>query len=482
MKETLKIDNLTVAFGSGDEEQTAVRGVSLSIAPGETLALVGESGCGKTVLCKSILHLLCSRGKISSGAITLDGKDITNASEREMISYRGKDVAMVFQDPMTALDPAFSVGDQIAEVIEIHEKVTRNEAKARAVELMKLVKIDDAESGYHRKPYQFSGGMRQRIAIAAAVAAGPKLLLADEPTTALDEETQREILRLLKDVRKASNSAVLFITHDLSLVEEMAERVAVMKDGRIVETGRTEEVFRNPKHEYTVKLLGYLDYNKNKGHNHRLANKKGEAVLTVEGLCKSYKTGRKQRRNVLENFSMEIDRGETVGLVGKSGCGKSTLARCIMGIEKIDSGTVKLRQGAKMQMIFQDTGSSFNDRMTMEQIIGEPLVISGGFSRKEIHDRVMDAMKAVELDEAFAGRNPYRLSGGQRQRAAIARALITEPDIIIADEPLTGLDVTAQAQIVHLIKKLSVERNMSVLFIAHDIPMVNHVSDRIITM
>lgn len=482
MNEILRIDNLTVAFGDGPEESVAVKGVSLGLAPGETLALVGESGCGKTVLCKSILHILCSRGRIKKGNIFLKGRDITHASEKEMNACRGRDAAMVFQDPMTSLDPAFGVGEQIAESMRIHGGISRKEAREKAVELLELLHIPGGAESYSRKPYQFSGGQRQRIAIAVAVAAGPKLLLADEPTTALDEETQGEILTMLRDVCRSMGMAMIFITHDLSLVEEMASRVAVMKNGQILETGPVEQVFAHPSHEYTKKLLGYLDYGRDRGHNHRGGSVPGDVILSVEGLTKAYRSGRKAAAAVLENFSMEIRAGEVVGLVGRSGCGKTTLARCIMGLEKPDAGSIRMAEGAEVQMIFQDTGFAFNDKMTVEEIIAEPLVIRGGFSRSEIRDKVSEAMKAVELDPELRRRHPYRLSGGQRQRAAIARALICEPDLIVADEPLTGLDVTAQAQIVHLLRELSASRRLAVLFIAHDLPMVNHVSHRVIRM
>ncbi len=488
----LEINNLIVSFENPGGRLTAVKGVSLKLSGGRTLALVGESGCGKTVLCKSMLHVLCSRGRIDQGEILLDGKDLTHAPEREMQRYRGSDIAMVFQDPMTSLDPAFSVGEQIAEVVRIHAGRSFGDAKKRAVELMRMVSIPDAEKRYSQRPYQFSGGMRQRIAIAMALAGEPKILLADEPTTALDEQTQQEILRLLKDVQKKTGVAILFITHDLSLVEDIADRVAVMRDGSLVEEGPVKDVFANPHHPYTKKLLGYLDYKKDRGHNHRNSAKE-ELLLSVKNLYKSFKLGRRGKNKVLENFSMDIYKGEIVGVVGRSGCGKSTLARCIMGIDKADRGTIETETDLNIQMIFQDSQAAFNDRMTVRRIIEEPLVIKSG-RRKNLtagsdvlnagsrYRAVMEAMEKVELDESLADRKPYELSGGQRQRAAIARALIAEPDIIIADEPLTGLDVSAQAQIVHLFKKLADSQGLTILFIAHDLPMVNHISGRIIRM
>lgn len=511
MQESLRINNLTVSFETPEGRLTAVKDVSLKLAGGETLALVGESGCGKTVLCKSMLKVLCSRGVIDKGEILLGSKELTAASEREMRDCRGSDIAMVFQDPMTSLDPAFSVGEQIAEALKLHGGLSAKSAKGRALELMQLVSIPEAEKRYSQRPYQFSGGMRQRIAIAIALAGEPDVLLADEPTTALDEQTQEDILRLLKDIQRRTGVAILFITHDLSLVEDIADRVAIMKDGRLVEEGSVREVFRDPQHPYTKKLLGYLDYKKNRGHDHRRAAT-AELQLSVRNLCKSYKLGKGGINSVLEDFSMDIYKGEIVGIVGRSGCGKSTLARCIMGIDKPDSGVIDVNGSVDIQMIFQDSQSAFNDRMTVRQIIEEPLVIGGlftdparggckepsgrqrrikggfgaaaacGYKAESRRRAVEEAMMKVELDTALAARKPYELSGGQRQRVAIARALITEPDLIIADEPLTGLDVSAQAQIVHLFRRLTDEQGLTIMFIAHDLPMVNHISSRIIRM
>ncbi len=478
MAELLKINNLIVSFEQPGGELVAVKGVSLKLDEGETLALVGESGCGKTVLCKSMLNILCDRGRIKDGEILLGDENLIALTEEEMQVRRGSEISMIFQDPMTSLDPAFSVGGQIAEVLRIRKGINKADAKAQAIRLMEMVQISDAEQRYNQRPHQFSGGMRQRIVIAIALAAEPKLLLADEPTTALDEETQNEILRLIKDIQKDTGVAVLFITHDLSLVEDVADRVAIMKDGKMVEEGVVSEVFESPQHEYTKKLLGYLDYKKNRGHNHRGHEPEDKCLVSVRDLNVSFKLDKYRTNHVLNDFNMELHRGEIVGLVGRSGCGKSTLARCIMGLEKY-SGDIRIG-AVNIQMIFQDTGAAFNDRMTIGQIVAEPLVIAGATIDKQT--AVAKALEAVELDESYMARRPYELSGGQRQRVAIARALITNPDVIIADEPLTGLDVSTQAQIVHLLKKLSAEKEMAILFIAHDLPMVNHISDRVIKM
>ena len=534
MNELLKIDNLTVAFrdrrtGSeplheGGDGIVAVRGVDLEIGRGETLALAGESGCGKTVLCKSMLGFLCARGAVEGGSIEYMNSDLAHMTEKQLVKYRGGQIAMIPQDPMTSLDPMVSVGGQIAEAVRLSEKSSAQGAgrspKEVALALMRRVGIEDAEDRYDHRPYQFSGGMRQRIVIAIALAGNPKLILADEPTTALDEETQNEVLALIKSLQKEIGFGMLFITHDLHLVDDMADRVAIMKDGKIVEEGPVSRVFDEPAHEYTKQLLGYLDYYRHRGHSHRSTGDSvwhqetdgaastpsagepssdastaggaaaGEPVLTVASLTKSYGD-----LKVLTDFSLKAYRGEILGIVGKSGCGKSTLACCIMGIEPFESGSIEIAGGRqKAQMIFQGTQDAFNGRMTIEEIIAEPLRIRkgrGNSSEKSsdgrrqndclcTKEKVQSIMEEVGLDPAMAGRRPHELSGGQRQRAAIARALIADPDIIIADEPLTGLDVTAQAKIVHLLRRLVNERDMSLILIAHDRPMVEHVSDRII--
>lgn len=566
----LTINDLIVAFETETGELTAVKGVSLSLAPGETLALVGESGCGKTVLCKSMLKILCERGNIKQGEILLEGKDLVPLQESEMIPYRGSEIAMVFQDPMTSLDPTMPVGRQIAEVIEMaglrkvkaeeeevglngpagckrcmlgaanamsagreeaDRKAIREAARQQAIELMRLVEIDNPELRYDQMPHHFSGGMRQRIAIAIALAGRPKLLLADEPTTALDQETQAQILALLKKI----DITTIFITHDLSLVEDVADRVAIMQAGEIVETGPVKEIFDNPQHPYTKKLLGYLDYGKGRGHNHKHTETvQGEPLVEIKNAKKYFTLGRKNIHKALDDFSMTIHKGEIVGLVGPSGCGKSTLARCIMGMYPLTSGEIIFHRNESAgdnnsemqvcslqptfrsdsnwkQMIFQDSDSAFNPRMTIGEIIAEPMKIAqkqqnakGLFQRKAVgskpfedtncqyckswheqmsmRERVIDLMRQVELDPELIDRHPYEVSGGQRQRAAIARAISVDPDLIIADEPISSLDISTQAQIVHLFRKLQEERNLTILFIAHDLPMVNHISDRIIEM
>lgn len=471
----LSINNLVVAFETDQGELTAVKGVSLSLDSGETLALVGESGCGKTVLCKSMLKILCEKGKIKEGEILLEQQDLVPLREEEIQRCRGSQVAMIFQDPMTSLDPTMPVGRQIAEIIK------GPDARQQALDLMRQVEIDHPEERYYQMPHHFSGGMRQRIAIAIALAGKPRLLLADEPTTALDQRTQTQILKLLKKI----DVATIFITHDLSLAEDIADRVAIMKDGAIVETGSVSQVFEHPQHSYTKKLLGYLDYGKGRGHHHKKpAAEAGSPLVKVENLSKYFSLGKKQVHKALDGFSMNLYKGEILGIVGPSGCGKSTLARCIMGLYRPTSGTITYFNEKKAvswkQMIFQDSASALNPRMTLGQIIGEPLKIAE--KRRPSKERIQAVMEQVELDPDLFDRHPYDVSGGQRQRAAIARAISVEPELILADEPISSLDISTQAQIIHLLSRLRQERGLTILLIAHDLPMVNHISDRVIEM
>lgn len=536
----LKINDLIVAFETENGELTAVKGVSLDVAAGETLALVGESGCGKTVLCKSMLKILCERGNIKQGEILLEERNLVPLTEEEMIPYRGSGIAMVFQDPMTSLDPTMPVGEQIAEMVMIAEqqkaeaaddgktepdrRAIRAAAREKAIELMRLVEIDQPELRYGQMPHHFSGGMRQRIAIAIALAGHPKLLLADEPTTALDQDTQAQILALLKKI----DIATIFITHDLSLVEDIADRVAIMQNGEIVETGPVAQVFENPQHPYTRKLLGYLDYGKGRGHSHRhhflqAGEALQEPLVEIRDLKKYFPIGRKNVHKVLDGFSMDIYKGEILGIVGPSGCGKSTLARCIMGMLPLTGGEIIFHNAETpaactidgpqypyrnasnwKQMIFQDSAAAFNPRMTVGEIIAEPMKLAekkrprsifrnetfettcqyckSWKAKMTMRDRVIDLMRQVELDPGLIDRHPYEISGGQRQRVAIARAISVDPELIVADEPVSSLDISTQAQIIHLFRKLQEERNLTILLIAHDLPMVGHISDRIIQM
>lgn len=519
MDNILKVENFRLSFHGPLGTVCAVKGVDLAVKPGEVLALVGESGCGKTALCRAVMMLHASHASVDGGRILLCGRDVTKMTEKELEQVRGRDAAMVFQDPMTSLNPVLSIGRQIMEPVLIHEKVSKAQVRERAIRLLEQVGIPEPELRFYQYPHHFSGGMRQRAAIAIALALNPRLLIADEPTTSLDIHTQEQIMKLLKEVCSDGRRGMIFVTHDLGLAEEMADRIVVMKGGVIVESGTPQEIFGNPRHEYTKELIRYAGYGKKGSHFHGKAGNlfcaeaddswgeeiSGEtlfreapsgggfteeaqkAMVRVSGLTKSFPVGRKQVRRVLEDFDLTVYKGEILGIVGPSGCGKSTLARCLMGIYEGDGGTITFAEGCRKQMIFQDSASAFNPRMTLEEIIGEPLRIRRRnrqlkISGRELRERVYEMMGLVGLSENLAGRHPYDVSGGQRQRAAIARALITEPDFIIADEPISSLDVSIQAQIVHLLKELHDKRNLTILLIAHDLPMVTHISDRIVEM
>lgn len=491
MEKLLEIKNFKLDFNGPYGIVPAVRGVDLSVGKGETLALVGESGCGKTSLCRSILRLHSSHALIGSGSsVILCGSDISKFSDSEMEAVRGSMASMVFQDPAVSLDPVYSIGRQVMEPLTSHGW-SADSAKTRALELLAMVGIDRAEMRFAQYPHEFSGGMKQRAALAIALAGDPSLLILDEPTTSLDPATQDKIIELIKKLIKGSERAALFVTHDLGLAEDLADRVAVMKDGVIVENGYVDQVFQAPVHEYTEKLLGYVDYGKGKGHRHRtgktppaaVAGRCESTLVSVDRAVKSYALGRHRAHKVLDGISMKISDGEILGIIGDSGCGKTTLAKCITGIEKLDSGDISFQRKCTTQMIFQDSASALDPHMRIRDIIAEPLRIRSPFMRRaEIYSRVDEVMEQTELDKSLADRFPYDISGGQRQRAAIARTLITDPDFIIADEPISSLDVSIQAQIIHMLRDIHDRRGLTMMIIGHDLPMIDHISDRVISL
>lgn len=479
MEKVLIVNNLKLSFRGKEGKIQAVNGVSFEVNAGETLALVGESGCGKTALCRAIMMLHAKHAVIEDGSIVLCGKDVTSMDEKEMLNIRGKDVSMIFQDPMSSLDPTLPIGKQIMKPIRAEKKVARRQA----VRLMEKVGIGEAEDRFYQYPHQFSGGMRQRAAIAIALASEPRLIIADEPTTSLDTDNQDKIVKLLRTLTSSKDGnrpyAVIFVTHDLTLAKRLADRVAVMKDGQIVEIGKTEKVLNNPEHQYTKELIADICCSERRTESAQY----GEPVLEIKNLSKSFKLAVGKRLKVLDSFNLTVNRGEIVGIVGNSGCGKTTLARCIMDLQKYDSGEILSAENCKKQMIFQDSASAFNPRMKVFDIIAEPLVIKKCCKDKmETARRVYSAMEKVGLDLQLAQRFPYDISGGQRQRAAIARALITEPDLIIADEPVSSLDVSSQAQIITLLKQLQEEKNMTMIIIAHNPALLRRISSRIVKM
>ncbi|WP_102272951.1 ABC transporter ATP-binding protein [Cytobacillus massiliigabonensis] len=503
METILQVKDLRVSFLSRDHEFEAVRGVSFEVKKGETLGIVGESGSGKSVTARSIMRLLPSPPSyLKGGEITFLGDNLANKTEKEMEGIRGRDIGMIFQDPMTSLNPTIRIGKQIAESLMKHQKLSKKEAKKQAIDILRLVGIRNSEVRYNQYPHEFSGGMRQRVMIAIALACRPTLLIADEPTTALDVTIQAQILNLMKDMQERFGTSIILITHDLGVVAGMCDRVAVMKEGEIVETGTTEEIFENPKHPYTMKLLHALprldEKKKQKPAPLILSGRdSNEPLLEVKSLKQHFNMGKGTVLKAVDDISFHIRAGETLGLVGESGSGKSTTGRAILRLHEPTGGDV-LYQGMPvnrlsknemklmrrhMQMIFQDPYASLNPRFKVLDIIGQALDVHKlSSSKEERKRRVEELLEMVGLEAAHAERYPHEFSGGQRQRIGIARALAVEPKFIVCDEPLSALDVSIQSQVVKLLEDLQHRLGLTYLFIAHDLSMVKHISDRVAVM
>jgi len=499
----LQVKDLTVSFQTREQEVEAVRGVSFEVRKGETLGIVGESGSGKSVTARSIMRFLPSPPSyMKAGEITFLGKNLADYSEKEMESIRGRDIGMIFQDPMTSLNPTIKIGKQISESLIKHQQLSKKEAKQQALEMLKLVGIRNSEVRYNQYPHEFSGGMRQRVMIAIALACRPALLIADEPTTALDVTIQAQILSLMKNIQEKFGTSIILITHDLGVVAGMCDRVVVMKEGSIVESGTTEEIFEKPSHPYTLKLLNALprldEKKKAKPSPIIMTNSDSASpLLEVRSLRQHFDLGKGNILKAVDDISFHIREGETLGLVGESGSGKSTTGRAILRLHQPTGGEV-LYQGMAvnrltsaemktmrryMQMIFQDPYASLNPRFKVLDIIGEALDVHRLVgSKEERKKRVEELLDMVGLDPSFAMRYPHEFSGGQRQRIGIARALAVEPKFIVCDEPLSALDVSIQSQVIKLLEELQQRLGLTYLFIAHDLSMVKHISSRVAVM
>ncbi|WP_075657571.1 ABC transporter ATP-binding protein [Pseudochrobactrum sp. B5] len=520
----LRVQNLTTSFLGEDGWRPVVKNISFDVGAGETVALVGESGSGKSVTSLSVMRLLQPDTSRIEGNILLAGKDILQLSEQEMQKIRGNDVAMIFQEPMTSLNPLYTVGDQICEALLCHRNMSKAEAKAEALRLMEKVRIPSAASRFNEYPHRFSGGMRQRVMIAMALVTRPKLLIADEPTTALDVTIQGQILDLIKTLQEEEGTSVLFITHDMGVVAEIADRTVVMYHGDAVETGDTTTIFRDAKHPYTRALLSAVP---------ALGSMTGRArplrfpvvdirtgtalppveaadtvaqdvppVLDVKGLTTRFTIhsglfGKLAGRvHAVENVSFSLQPGETLSLVGESGCGKSTTGRSIMRLIEPQSGSVMVNgqdvmamaghelQGLRrtMQMIFQDPYASLNPRMRVGASIAEPFLEHKLGTKHQARERVADLLERVGLKADMASRFPHEFSGGQRQRICIARALALDPKLIVADESVSALDVSIKAQVINLLLDLQSSLNLSFLFISHDMAVVERLSHRVAVM
>ncbi|UQI48028.1 ABC transporter ATP-binding protein [Streptomyces sp. HU2014] len=498
----VSVTDLSIAFPTGEGTVRAVDGLSFTLAPGGALGIVGESGSGKSTAAYALLGLHKGTGAEVSGAVTVAGHDVLAAGDAELRGLRGGAAAMVFQDPLSSLDPYQAIGDQIAEVYRVHRKgASRRAARERATEVLDRVGIPDAARRARSRPHEFSGGMRQRALIAMALACEPRLLVADEPTTALDVTVQAQILDLLRDLRAETGMGLILVTHDLGVAAGTVDELLVMKDGRAVEHAPVRTVLDAPRETYTRDLLAAVprvNVRRTAGAKRPAPAAEGpgtDVLLEADGLTRTFGSGRKAVTAV-EEVSLTVRAGETVGVVGESGSGKTTLGRMLVRLleptggalryQGRDIGGLKDRElrafRSELQMVFQDPVSSLNPRRSIGESIADPLRAAGRLGDAEIVARVRELLERVGLDPGAYHRYPHEFSGGQRQRVGIARALAPEPKLIVCDEPVSALDVTTQAQVVRLLGELQRDLGLALVFIAHDLAVVRQVSDRLVVM
>ena len=503
----LKVRNLSVDFGVDRNYE---------VHAGEVLAIVGESGSGKSVSSMGMIGLLPRNARVT-GSVKLNGKELIGLSNSKLLDVRGNDIAVIFQEPMTAMNPVMTVGDQIIETLRLHKNVSPAEAKEQAIKMLEMVEMPDPIKAFNSYPHQMSGGQRQRSMIAQSLSTDPKLLIADEPTTALDVTVQAEILQLMRNLQHKLNSAIILITHDMGVVADLADRVAVMRRGEIVETGPIREIFHNPQHEYTQALLNAVlhlggdeidvnaaigDAAENRRPETALLEKvaptrSGDLILSMKDVSLEYpKQGRVGPFRAVSNANMDVYAGEVVGLVGESGSGKSTIGRATVGFLNVAEGQLtvcgqdmtkpsrkELAQVRKdVGMVFQDPSSSLNPRLPIGESIGEPMFLAGEAKGAELQNRIEALLDRVELPRSYRNRYPHELSGGQKQRVGIARALALKPKLLIADEPTSALDVSVQARVLELFKELQAEMGFACLFVTHDLAVIDALADRIVVM
>jgi peptide/nickel transport system ATP-binding protein len=497
----LEVKGLGVDFWVDGTWYPAAIDMNYDVQPGEVLAIVGESGSGKSSSSMALLGLLPSNARVS-GSIKLKGREITTLSDRQLRMIRGRDVAVIFQEPMTALNPVYTVGFQIVEVLRLHMSMGPGEAKERAIELLRMVEMPNPEQAFNKYPHQFSGGQRQRAMIAMAISCDPVLLIADEPTTALDVTVQAEILDLMRNLRKRLNSAIVLITHDMGVVADLADKIIVMKDGEIVESAPIKQLFDRPAHPYTKQLLAAVP-TLGQGEvvvTEALAEaekRHAEPVLSLKNVAVEYpKNGRVPAFRAVDGVSLDIFPGEVVGLVGESGSGKTTIGRASVGLLPVVEGSLtingkELAEATPKEMreirkqigiVFQDPGSSLNPRFPIGQCIGEPLKLAKLAKGDDLDRRVEELLDQVELPRSFRNRYPHELSGGQRQRVGIARALALSPSLFVADEPTSALDVSVQARFLILLQELQQKLQFACLFVSHDLAVVDVLVHRIAVM
>ena len=482
----LKVENLRVGFGE-EEKREVVRNISFQIKKGEVLCLVGESGSGKSVTAFSIMQLFHgTTGMILGGKILVNGTNLAELSEKEMQKRRGNEIAMVFQEPMTSLNPVITIGVQMARAMRLHQKLEKQKVREKSIQLLEKVGIKHAEKTLYAYPHEVSGGMRQRIMIAMAMINKPSLLICDEPTSALDVIVQDQIIKLIKSLCVQEEMAVLFITHDMSVVAQIADQIAVMHHGKIVESDEKKKILFCPKNEYTKRLIcDAMAMQKEKNEESDILSDKinEQIILKVSDLKKYYKMPgekllEKSRKFVaLEDISFELRKGETIGIVGESGCGKTTLGQLICGIQTKSDGNIQYAE--KAQIIFQDPYGSLNAKMKVGTILAEGIKKHKLLPPDQIQPRVLELLKLVGLHESDVNKYPHEFSGGQRQRIVVARALSFNPKLIVCDEPVSALDVSVQAQVLNLLEDLQKELGISYLFIAHGMAVVRHISHRV---
>ncbi|ALA20097.1 MULTISPECIES: ABC transporter ATP-binding protein [unclassified Chelatococcus] len=493
----LKVDGLSIELPAGFDRKYAVENLSYTLEAGEILCVVGESGSGKSMTANAIMGLLPSYLKPSAGRILLKGRDLLAMSEAELARERGRSVSMIFQEPLSALNPLMTVGEQIAEVMLVHGEGDARSRDERVLELLDYVGLPDPASLRHSYPFRLSGGQRQRVMIAMALALEPAMLVADEPTTALDVTTQAQILDLIRRIQRAKGMGVLFITHDFGVVADIADKVVVMEKGLIVEQGTADDVLNRPRHPYTRRLIAAVPH---PDASATRAEAAGEPLLEVRNLQKTYRSGgglftRRRIVKAVDDVSFTLRRGETLGVVGESGSGKSTLGRCILKLTDVDGGEIRYRgkdlvplsQAAfrpmrrHLQMVFQDPFASLNPRHTIGRILTDGPV-ANGVPMDEAQKKARDLLALVGLDPSAYDRYPHEFSGGQRQRVGIARALALDPELLVADESVSALDVSVQAQVLDLMHDLQKKLDIAVIFITHDLRVAAEVCDKIAVM
>lgn len=495
MSSLLEVKHLGVTFNYEEQNIEAVKDVSFRLGRKKILGIVGESGSGKSVTAKSIMGLLPDYpAHTVTGEIRFDGNNLVDATNQTFQSIRGKDIAMIFQDPISSLNPRTPIGKQIMEVILQHRKIDKKKAKSITIDILKSVGIQNAEQNFKAYPYEFSGGMRQRVMIAMALVLEPQVLIADEPTTALDVSTQNQLLELMKRLYDHIETSILFITHDLSVVYQFCDDMIVMKRGTVVESGNVNEIFKNPKSDYTKRLINAIPDLHAPKTPRQISD---EALIKFENVSVDYPKGSGEYFRAVKNVSLEIKKGESLGIVGESGSGKSSLAKIVVGLNDVAEGTIWYKDvplnlfsqkemkplRRDIQMIFQDPYASINPRFKVIDIIGRPLQIHSKINNQnELINKVTHLLNQVGLDESFLYRYPHELSGGQRQRVSIARAISIKPKVIVCDEAVSALDVSIQKEIIQLLKKLQDEMEITYLFITHDMGVIKEMCDRIAVM